>query len=89
MAHESTEKWHMHIHVCTLTRLCAHIKHTNPVSQLAYTYMFLVCHLLQGGAEWQNTFPCVYAYTEVGDPVLLAKCHPMKQMYVCVAMWFT
>lgn len=60
MVHESTEKWHMYIHVCTLTRLCARIKHTNPVSQLVYTYMYLVSHLLQGGAEYVSLCTRIY-----------------------------
>lgn len=97
------QRWHMHIHVCTLTRLCACIKRTNPVSQLTYTFMCIVWHLLKGGAEGQNMLPCVYAHTEVGDlmkvcnfkrhtggtSLLFAQCHSMKQMYICVAMWFT
>lgn len=57
----------MHIHVCTLTRLCACIKRTNPVLQLIYTFKCMVWHLLKEGAEWQNMFPCVYAHTEVED----------------------
>lgn len=97
MVRESTERWHTHIHVCTLTRLCACIKRTNPVLQLTYTFMCMVWHLLKGGAEWQNMFPCVYAHTEVGDlmkvcnfkrhtggtPLLFAKCQPMKHVYLC------
>lgn len=74
--------------------------HTNPVLQITHTFKCAAWHLLKGRAEWQNMFPCVQAYTEVGGlmkvhnfkghtggtPLLSAKCHPMKQMYICVAM---
>lgn len=49
--------------------------HTNPVLQITHTFKCAAWHLLKGRAEWQNMFPCVQAYTEVGG---LMKVHNFK-----------